>query len=401
MSRHTEAFQPINDNDAWVYSAYYDVMRPNLTVIRVIGMASRNNHTVYCHMSKDGYTAIGKGKHKFLVEDHYKEYTATMFECFVGPKFKPTSISITYKPDVTPTNLLEIQYPKQRERNFTVCYPALYGYNNISRIIQAIEINRVLGAQHFFIYNYSISREMDAVLRHYQGEGVLTVLQWPLPLSDVKGIWYYGEVVAINDCVYRNKFVSQYVVIHDIDEFIIPNHHMTWSDLIEAAELEYLGRHNIWNRPIGSFTFESAYFKTLWNARLWEQIKKNFSITTDEEIFFKKYFVFPFYQVVRQSSVYKFHKRTKTIVRPEHILVSGIHYTHAHRGTANYTVVSNDMAIVHHYRKNKLCNFTDTSALRFKQLAYPLLTASFEKFSHLLKQNNQPQWPITFRKIHF
>ncbi|XP_059161031.1 uncharacterized protein LOC131944441 [Physella acuta] len=390
LSKGLETFQPIDETDGWAYSAYYDTYANNVTLIRVIGIASVSNRTVYCHVVQDGHVTIIAGKYLFVAQQQRKRYVATMFECFVGQHFKPTSISITYKSDVTPTNLLEIQYPKQRERNFTVCYPALFGYNNISRIIQAIEINRVLGAQHFFIYNYSISREMDAVLRHYQDEGVLTVLQWPLPLDDVKDIWYYGQMSAINDCVYRNKFVSQYVVIQDPDELIIPNHHMTWSDLIEAAELEYQNKHKANARPLGSFTFESAFFDTLSNSTLWDQVKKNFSITTDEENFFKKYLIFPLYHFIRQSSIYKFPTRTKTIVRPEHVLVSSIHYTQVHRNRATRSVVSNDLAIVHHYRQQKgvTCNVTDTSALRFKQLTYPSLNAAFKTFSHLLKRNH-------------
>ncbi|XP_059160919.1 beta-1,4-galactosyltransferase galt-1-like [Physella acuta] len=377
-----ETFQPINDDNSWVYSAYYDVMSPKLTMIRVIGIATRTNHTVFCLLNKDGYTRTNIGNRVFLLEDHAKNYTATMFECVVEKNFKPTSISITYKPDDTPTNLLEIQYPKQRERNFTVCYPALFGYNNISRIIQAIEINRVLGAQHFFIYNYSISREMDAVLRHYQDEGVLTVLQWPLPLDDVMHVWYYGQMSAINDCVYRNKFVSQYVVIQDPDEFIIPNHHMTWSDLIEAAEREYQSKHKVKARPLGSFTFESAFFNTLSNSTLWEQIKKNFSITTEEENFFQHNKIFPYLHVRRHKNVLKSPIRSKTIVRPEYISYSGIHVTFQHRDDANFITVSQNLSIVHHYRDDMVLSSSriDTSALRFKDNTLPLLRRAYTMF---------------------
>ena len=39
---------------------------------------------------------------------------------------------------------------------------------------------------------------------------------------NAQGIWYNGQLVANNDCLYRNMPLSKYTAFHDIDELIIP-----------------------------------------------------------------------------------------------------------------------------------------------------------------------------------
>ena len=55
-------------------------------------------------------------------------------------------------------------------------------------------------------------------------QGWVTVLPWKLPptMSNTH-IWYHGQLVSNNDCLYRTMALSAFTAFHDIDEFIVPH----------------------------------------------------------------------------------------------------------------------------------------------------------------------------------
>jgi hypothetical protein len=55
-------------------------------------------------------------------------------------------------------------------------------------------------------------------------QGWVTVLPWQLPgAMSAASIWYHGQLVTNNDCLYRTMPLSKYTAFHDIDEFIVPH----------------------------------------------------------------------------------------------------------------------------------------------------------------------------------
>lgn len=128
-------------------------------------------------------------------------------------------------------NLLPVNYPGPRVRNFTVCLSPLHSnYSDAWQLLETIELNRIFGAEHFFIYNVSMSQNVDRVLRSYQDvDSFVTIVQWP-----IEGIktWYFGQVTAISDCIYRNRNISRFVIVTDADEVIVPAMHNNWWDML-------------------------------------------------------------------------------------------------------------------------------------------------------------------------
>ena len=43
-----------------------------------------------------------------------------------------------------------------------------------------------------------------------------------LPDGSPSQIHYYGQVPALNDCVYRYMYQTRYIALHDMDELILP-----------------------------------------------------------------------------------------------------------------------------------------------------------------------------------
>lgn len=312
-------------------------------------------------------------------------FTAAYFTCHLAKSSHPEYVSLTFNKTSKPTNQLQVIYSGFRKRNITACYPAIHGpYSEPSRLIQSIELNRALGVSHAFIYNYSVSSETNLVLNQYKQDGVLTVLQWNIP--DQTDAWYYAQNAAINDCVYRNRKISKYVVVLDLDEIIIPVNQTSLTDLILNIQNDYYKDGKTWKPPLGTMAFESSTFHRKPVPVLWKEIKKNFCITNKEEQLFTSRSVTSFLLLERYDPPFKFPKRSKTIVRPELVVTAGIHQTPLLSSGARTQVISHKMAIVNHYSSTKMRtdrSVLDLSVLRLKQLFVPRLQRAFDRFANI------------------
>lgn len=77
-----------------------------------------------------------------------------------------------------PQNLETFLHPRDE---LVICADPLHdSYNNTLRIVEFIELYKLLGATKFYIYNDTISSDVDKVLRYYQKLGYLEVLDWKI-----------------------------------------------------------------------------------------------------------------------------------------------------------------------------------------------------------------------------
>ncbi|CAG5119302.1 unnamed protein product, partial [Candidula unifasciata] len=271
-------FQAIDNSKIWIYSTFFEVTETSDYYIKGLGIAHRERvyPRVYCQVNG----SLFEGRIESFLDSHPKHtsYTSIYFRCRLCQGCRPDFVSLTLYSNNTKesTNAFTVLYPQPRKYNITPY-----------RIIQSIELNTVLGAQHVFIYNNNVSKETDIVLKEYEKDGVLTVLPWPLPRES--NAWYYAQHTAINDCVYRNRNSSAYVAIIDVDEFIMPVNTTSWPDMIEHINNEYYGDTGN-NKPVmGSMAFESCLFQTKLPNNTWKEIMQNYSFTEEEEKIINKY----------------------------------------------------------------------------------------------------------------
>ncbi|KAK3083267.1 hypothetical protein FSP39_017979 [Pinctada imbricata] len=244
-----------------------------------------------------------------------------------------------------------------------------------------IELNRILGADFFIFYNQSSSQNIEGILNHYQAEGLIQIVQWNLPgkvtfydrIPTQEGGHYYRQVAALNDCVYRNKGVSRYVVNQDLDEFLIPRKLKTWHQLMADIPGGY-----------GSYTFCSAVFPKYWS----DALSLSHEDTRDAIEFGSK-------TVLKQFRYKAFHhdQRTKWIVRPECIVACGIHdiwKTTANASCDNYNVMESK-AKIHHYDNWKSIDSTKILDNRINGYKAELLQRLKNKWQILkkFKQKNR------------
>lgn len=264
-------------------------------------------------------------------------YTANYIFCSLPDNEVPDAVSIVEHPDdIKPSNILPIRIKamKKHMHNFSVCLaPIQQNYENTEELIEWLEIVRLLGATKVFIYVQNATNDVVSVLKFYQANGLVTLLRWSLPSiycnQAMKQLHYCGQMVSINDCIYRNKGKSRFVASFDLDEMIIPQHDedYTWDDMLKRLPQK------------GTFIFSNTFFLPLVNTN-----KINNKKTVGLRIMHRQ---------IREELIYPPFNRSKWIVNTEQAVTMGIHFSWALSNSTQYKV-PHHTGLLHHYRKESV-----------------------------------------------
>lgn len=192
-----------------------------------------------------------------------------------------------------------------------MCLSPLHGQSATPLdFIQYFELNRMLGAEYFIVYNHSLTdKKNEEILHHYKRIGLAEIVQWQLPpLVEVpEGVWYQAQLTMLNDCFYRNKGVSKFVVTTDIDEFIMPLYVFNWKELLftQPKSCEY--------------NFRSVVLRQ--NSSVADEEKK---VSYDEHT--KKMAISTLLNRERKNYVFPENDRSKYIARTDCVKQAGVHF---------------------------------------------------------------------------
>ncbi|NXG53458.1 GALT1 galactosyltransferase, partial [Psilopogon haemacephalus] len=259
----------LKDNRTFIVSPYFDNRERKLT--RVIGIVHHEAvKELYCWFCCHPHGKIYVSRADIDVHSDRFEfpYGATDIICLEPENCDPTHVSIHQFPqgDIDQLPMFEIKNRKAEPFpvDFTVCISTMFGnYNNVLQFIQSMEMYKILGAQKVMIYKNNCSHLMEKVLKFYMEEGTVEVIPWPIDSHlkvstrwhhslDDKDIGYYGQITALNDCVYRNMQRSKFVILNDADEIILPLKHPDWRTMMHSLQQQ--------NPGAGIFLFENHIF---------------------------------------------------------------------------------------------------------------------------------------------
>lgn len=77
-----------------------------------------------------------------------------------------------------------------------------------------IEFHKIVGVEHFYLYNNKSSDNYLDVLRTYIDDGIVTLKDWPKPQS---------QMAAYQDFMDNYKYETKWVGFIDLDEYVVPN----------------------------------------------------------------------------------------------------------------------------------------------------------------------------------
>ncbi|XP_032993960.1 uncharacterized protein LOC117040349 [Lacerta agilis] len=260
----------LSDNRSFIIAPYFDDRVAKQT--RVIGIVHHKevkDHYCWFCCPADGVVFISKATIEIHLDRFGFPYVVTDLICLEPSHCEPRYMALQSSGEGSDSGMSPWFEIKNRQRqstlvDFTVCISTMFGdYNNVLQFVQSVEMYKLLGAQKVVIYKNSCSQLMEKVLQFYVVEGTVEVVPWPITsylnvsnewhfTNDGTQIGYYGQIAALNDCVYRNMYRSRYVLLNDIDEIILPIQHLDWKTLMQNLEKQ--------NPEIGIFLFENHVF---------------------------------------------------------------------------------------------------------------------------------------------
>lgn len=357
-----ETWHPVDtDNTAYVFSAYHEA---ETFKINIIGVKTDIVKSYICQLwyksDKEKFTMRnGKANVVLLLDSHQRKYSVIHFECLLLTTVPPLFVSVVTDRCAPPLHFLpvrKIKLVKSYKYNFTVCLTPLHlQYSKAYELVEWIELNRILGADHFVFYNYSIAINVRLVLNWYSEQGLVEVIQWKLPMYVDKpygntseiDIHYFGQVAALNDCLMRSKDKSEYIVNIDLDEFIIPhsNEVYRWSEMLQDMGV---------NQDI--YLFRNTFFRKEWDGD--EKYNKQGHLQLAEQ-----YRLVTLLKVQRENKIYLPFIRSKYIVRSKAAEHLGTHFIIRMKNYSLPIPISPEKALLHHYRDLEIINDTTERTL--------------------------------------
>ena len=363
----------IKVGEIYVYAGYVDRRLENVTVVRIL--AVQNIRLIDGLMCKFFNKLIVFADKYQMCENHGKQYGGWVYSCTlpVGNKVIPkhvhlSTISEAFWDDAEypQLELPPLQYSSEKKENLIgVCVPPLFGNIPIQLLVNYIELMKILGVSKVFFYKYNISKSVENLLNYYSKQGSVYIYNWELPANITNNaIWYNGQLLTIQHCLYDNMAKFQFLMFVDLDEVLIPKKTLNLLSMLHNVVKET----GISLDKISAFSFQSAFFDT---RQLPDPSQK-----------------IPLFQHLQRSKQTS-KVRTKLIVQTNQIFELGIHHlSRPIRDNVTVVHVDQSVALVHHYRRcdvsfdhDMRCHPTvrDESMLRYSELLE-------KRSNHVLKE---------------
>ncbi|XP_065551735.1 uncharacterized protein LOC136022422 [Lathamus discolor] len=355
-----DVITPLTDNRTFIISPYFDNREGKVT--RVIGIVHHEDvKELFCWFccQPDGKIYVSKATIDVHSDRFGFPYGATDIVCLEPENCDPTHVSIHQSPlgniDQLPSFEIKNRQAEPFPVDFTVCISAMFGhYNNVLQFIQSMEMYKILGVQKVVIYKNNCSHLMEKVLRLYTEEGTVEIIPWPINshlkvssewhfMHDGTHIGYYGQITALNDCIYRNMQRSKFVVLTDADEIILPLKHPDWKTMMSSLQEQ--------NPGTAVFLFENHIFPEsvstpMFNISSWNTVP-GVNILN---------------HVHREPDRKEVFNPRKMIVDPRKVIQTSVHSVlHAYGNSVN---VPMDVALIYHCRKPLQADLPRESLIR-------------------------------------
>lgn len=95
-----------------------------------------------------------------------------------------------------------------------------------------LEFHKLMGVEHFYLYNNLSSDNYLQVLMPYIEKNEVEIIDWPFYEKD----WIGVQCRAYNDCLKRAYGVAQWVAFLDLDEFLFSPQHENLIDFLKNYE---------------------------------------------------------------------------------------------------------------------------------------------------------------------
>lgn len=225
-------------------------------------------------------------------------------------------------------------------------------FHNEARFLKEwIEYNRLIGVDHFWLYNNESEDDYAAILEPYIKAGVVELFNWPTN-GEKKDFASKTQAPAFMDAVNRSKDITRWLAMIDLDEFMVPKEGQKITTILANHFNTEVGVVMYWQM------FGTSYYEKLGSKDL--MIEK---------------------LTLRAPENHILHTMFKSIVNPRKVgLVENPHFAHFLEGKAvntlgkltdplnekeNYTI---HLIQLNHYWTRDLYNIVNIKWPRLQQL---------------------------------
>ncbi|XP_059187331.1 uncharacterized protein LOC131970084 [Centropristis striata] len=256
--KENSIFTVVNGTKTLLVAAYRE-HRTGIHEVRVIAVVLLSEIVDYrCVLRCENRLSSCKGYRNVHSDNFGFPYGTADIMCLLPSDCEwPSHVALTagdhFSEEILDT-FLEVKNQKDQydsfPLNFTVCFSTMYDYSNVLQLVQSLEMLQLLGVGRVVVYLTSCSPETQRVLDYYTQKGLVEVIPWSmsrylnvsrgwLPYHGPGDLHYFGQIPALNDCMYRYMYRSRYLAQHDIDELILPQAVNTWTELMPLLEQKY------------------------------------------------------------------------------------------------------------------------------------------------------------------
>ena len=101
---------------------------------------------------------------------------------------------------------------RSKEKKYQVSICAIFK-NEAKYLKEWIEFHRIIGVEHFYLYNNNSEDDYSKVLTAYIERGIVDLIEWPIA---------QGQISAYRNCVKNYAQETAWIGFIDIDEFVVP-----------------------------------------------------------------------------------------------------------------------------------------------------------------------------------
>ena len=256
-------FYQLGSREIYLRMAFLDDRFPTAdgkTWLRIFGMQYKNvTQRFMCRFYLGGGKFVDD---RSTARDIYAQwpgleskYHAYQYTCSV-PKGADTLKVGIYTQGVPLFDIPIFQNEKPAERRTVgLCMKNSFGHLSPERLVEWFEMHRMVGVEHFMMFDSAVHGAARQALQYYENIGVADVISFPFfhimhqVMRDNHGATLDDEyqlpqqvfLVSINECLYRYRTQFKYILVLDLDEVLVPRHHDKLTNIIHAISTEQPG----------------------------------------------------------------------------------------------------------------------------------------------------------------
>ncbi|XP_064483084.1 beta-1,4-galactosyltransferase galt-1-like [Ornithodoros turicata] len=319
----------------YIYSAFLEFDSSGSPYVRIVSIVlARPKHrdTVQCLVKGDDLLVSRPASMRLLPDGHGLRFSAAFHVCMLGDVpgiLQHTNLQVTLTNGTQQGDppWVSVLMKEKITNEFALCMQPFHNrQNHLVQMAEFIAYYSLMGVSRFTFYIFDMSKAEELFLLRLRARKNVTIVivKWDIPTTEIHLL---GQVAALQDCVHRERFYSEYVVNVDLDEFIVSKVARDFHETMRILQKR---------RRYSSFSVRHKPFCL--------EFKNTTSLSELEIPLMTRTYD------VRDTLVWGPRQRSKWIGRAKDVVVGAIHSGRVLEDNKEALFLNESQMLLHHYR---------------------------------------------------